>query len=272
MHEDVHPDLVRHRRTLAAAQTIPSPGDVAANVEQHLRLATIAADARAQVLVYPELSLTGYEMALADSLAFSENDPRLDPLRDAAARSSMTIVAGAPVRTPSGLHIGAFILTPDRDVALYTKHHLGVISESARVDGIVPPPEASVFTPGTRNPLVNLGGTAAAVAICADTGRPAHAQAAAARGAATYLASVFIIPSCADDEIGNLATYSERHAMAVVMANYGGPSGGLASAGRSAIWSERGERVAELAPAGAGVAIAAETDAGWRGRAIMLGD
>src|SRR5262245_49180133 len=48
-------------RAFAAAQTIPLRGDVDANLEQHARLAQVAADEQARVLVFPELSLTGYE-------------------------------------------------------------------------------------------------------------------------------------------------------------------------------------------------------------------
>jgi predicted amidohydrolase len=58
--------------------------------------------------------------------------------------------------------------------------------------------------------------------------------------------------------------------MVVAMANYGGPSGGLASAGRSAIWSERGERLVELGASSAGVAVAIESPDGWRCRAVTL--
>ena len=75
-------------RSIAAAQTVPERGDVAVNIAQHLLLAQLAERERPQVLVFPELSLTGYEMELASELAFSDDDPRLSPLRDAAARSS----------------------------------------------------------------------------------------------------------------------------------------------------------------------------------------
>ena len=51
--------------------------------------------------------------------------------------------------------------------------------------------------------------------------------------------------------------------MTVVFANYGGQTGGLASAGRSAIWSDRGVTLAELTGTGSGLAIAAESDGGW---------
>lgn len=258
-----------HARSIAAAQTIPTPGDVDANIERHLRLVPIAAVEEAQVLVFPELSLTGYEMDLAHGLAFSLNDPRLGPLIEAAAAHSMTLIVGAPVRLNSRLYIGALIIPPDGAVDVYTKQRLGAFSDGARVDGVVPPAEASTFHPGDYDPLVRFGGNTAAVAVCADVGRPSHPEAAAKRGAKTYLASMFVIPSEFDRETTNLAAYAARHSMAVVFANYGGPSGGLASAGRSAIWSEKGERLIQLDASGAGVAVASESDAGWRAKAIM---
>lgn len=257
-------------RSLAVAQTIPTRGDVDTNVKQHLQLINGAAKEQAQVLVFPELSLTGYELDLAKELAFSQNDVRLAPLIDASSHYSMTFIVGAPASIASRLHIGAFIISPDRTVDLYTKHHLGTFSRSAGCDGIVPPAEATVFHPGNQNPLVQLGGHPAAVAVCADTGRPSHPQEAADRGATAYLASMFVIPSEFMRETASLRAYAERHSMTVAFANYGGPSGGLASGGRSAIWSETGEVLVQLEASGAGVAVAVEGPAGWRAKAIML--
>ena len=47
--------------SLAVAQTCPVGGDVDANLEEHVRLAHIAADKGARLVVFPELSLSGYE-------------------------------------------------------------------------------------------------------------------------------------------------------------------------------------------------------------------
>lgn len=49
---------------IAAAQSISRPGDIEANVREHLRFITAAHAARVQMLVFPELSLTGYELPL----------------------------------------------------------------------------------------------------------------------------------------------------------------------------------------------------------------
>ncbi len=257
-------------RVIAVAQTVPKRGDLDANLEQHLRLARLAADESAQVLVFPELSLTGYELDLAADLAFSPGDARLAPLIEAAASHPLTLIAGAPVRLGARLHIGAFIVSPDRAVGLYTKQHLGAFSPRAARDGVVPPAEATVFRPGDRDPLVRIGNTTAAVAVCADTGRPSHPRAAAERGARTYLACMFVIPSEFERETANLRSYAATHSMTVAFANYGGPSGGLAAAGRSAIWSKHGELLAQLATSGSGVAVAVGTHAGWSGRTVML--
>ena len=89
-------------------------------------------------------------------------------------------------------------------------------------DGVVPPAEATVFEPGTLNPLVRVDGGTAALAVCADVGRPAHAASAAARGADTYLASMFVIPSEIAGDAARLQAYAARHSMAVVFSNYGG--------------------------------------------------
>ena len=255
--------------SIAVAQTIPGRGDVGANLEEHLRLARVAAAAQAQVLVFPELSLTGYELDLAEALAFSERDPRLAPLSDAATSLSLTLIAGAPARVGTRLHIGAFILFPDGSVDLYTKHRLGAFPQSASCDGTVPPAEATYFQPGDQNPLLRLGDRLAALAVCADTGRPSHPREAAERGAKLYLASMFVIPSELERELAGLGAYAARCSMLVAAANYGGPSGGLAAAGRSAIWSEEGELLVQLAASGSGVAIATESPGGWRGRVAV---
>ncbi len=258
-------------RSIAVAQTCPVSGDVHANLEEHVRLARHAAARGAGLVVFPELSLTGYEIGLAARLAFVENDPRLEPLIDVAASLNLIVIAGAPVRLDGTLHVAAFVIAPDRGVSLYTKQRLGAFSDAARCDGILPPAEATVFAPGDRDPLVALDRHhAAALAICADVGQPAHPARAVARGARTYLASMFVIRSAFDDEAAKLKGYASQHGMVVALANFGSPSGGLAAAGCSSIWSDRGDLLVQLGPDGAGVAVATEMDDGWKVMSTML--
>lgn len=80
------------------------------------------------------------------------------------------------------------------------------------------------------------------------------------------------LPSDFDGDSNRLRQYAARHSMVVALANFGGPSGGLAAAGRSSIWADTGELLARLRPDGAGVVVATETMDGWHARAISLSD
>ena len=86
---------------IAVAQPPSVSYDVAANAATHA--ATIrAADAR--VVVFPELSLTGYEL---DAPAVSAEDPRLLPIVQACAETGSLALVGAPVQDETGqAHIG----------------------------------------------------------------------------------------------------------------------------------------------------------------------
>lgn len=259
-------------RSIAVAQTCPVRGDVPANLDEHIRLAGLAAAEGAQVVVFPELSLTGYELDVAEELAFSEDDPRLAPLLDLATAHGTILVVGAPVRVGLLLHIGAFVLGPDRTTRLYTKRRLGAFPPDAACDsiaGTVPPAEATVFRPGEHDPLIGFGDSTAAIAVCADVGDPGHPQRAADRGADAYLASMFVIPSDYDGDVAKLSRYARQHRMLTALANFGGPSGGLRSAGRSAIRSETGELLVRLDADGSGVAVVTETE-GYRTRAVVV--
>ena len=49
--------------TLAAAQYPAAAADIACNLERHLEFVAQAAEQQVQLLVFPELSLSGYELA-----------------------------------------------------------------------------------------------------------------------------------------------------------------------------------------------------------------
>jgi predicted amidohydrolase len=203
-------------------------------------------------------------------LAFTPDDLRLAPLQSASREYGLTLIVGAPARIGSKCHIGAFILRSDGAIEIYTKRRLGAFSESARVDGRVPPAEATVFDAGDLDPLIRIGDYVGALAICADVGSAAHPQHAADRGATLYLAGMFVIPSEFDGEDQNLRGHATRHRMAVAAANFGCASGGLASAGRSTIWSESGDVIVRLDSSGSSVGVASRNQRGWRGTKRML--
>ncbi len=78
---------------IALAQVDAILGDIPANVETHVRFATRAREAGADLVVFPELSLTGYSVKdLNWELAVTPGDALLEPLREVSR--SITVIAG----------------------------------------------------------------------------------------------------------------------------------------------------------------------------------
>jgi predicted amidohydrolase len=244
---------------IAAAQTISVPGDVSRNVAGHLRFATVASEHGVRLLVFPELSLTGYEPALARLNAVGIQSALLDPLRRIAADAHMTLVVGAPVLGDSDeLLIAAIVVHADGSVSIHPKEYLH-------------PGEEAVFTAGSGGPVLPIEDATLALAIRADTTHPEHAASAAARGASIYAAGVLIAGSGYGPDTAQLTAYARKHRMAVLMANHGGETGGWKPAGKSAIWSDEGRVVATCSGTGEVLVVGRKHEGVFSGRLVPRG-
>ena len=84
---------------LALAQIRPTLGDLEQNLAVHLAYVERAASEAADVVVFPEQSLTGYFLSdLVTTVALRRDDPRLDPLREAS--TNIDIVFGRAKSRP----------------------------------------------------------------------------------------------------------------------------------------------------------------------------
>lgn len=245
--------------TLAAAQSISIAGDVPANIQRHLVLMRAAAERGVQLLVFPELSLTGYEPALATGLAIAPEDAVLSPLREMAQELRLTAVVGMPIRRApeAGVLIGALVLGADGSLAVYTKQHLH-------------PGEEAAFIPGEGSAILEWGDDRIALAVCADFAHASHPSAAAEAGANVYAAGVLISEGGYATDSALLQGYAVEHNLLVLMANHGGPSGGWACAGRSAAWGPDGRLLAAVPGAGDALVIARRNDGQWVGQVVAL--
>lgn len=245
--------------TLAAAQTVSIPGDVAANIQRHLALMRAAAEQGVQCLVFPELSLTGYEPFVAADLAIDPQDAVLAPLRELARELRLTAVVGMPVRLASqtSVLIGALALGADGSVGVYTKQHLH-------------PGEELAFAAGQGGEVLAFGDDRIALAVCADFSQASHPRQAAAAGATVYAASVLISEGGYAADSALLEGYAAEHGLLVLMANHGGPSGGWACAGRSAIWTADGNLLVAAPGVGDALVIARRENGQWAGHVVAL--
>jgi predicted amidohydrolase len=241
--------------TLAVAQSLPHPGDLPASIAHHVALAIAATSAGATLVVFPELSLTGYDLALTARDALAPDDPRLAPLQDVANSSRAILVVGAPVLSPAGLHIGALLFAPHQRVRSHFKVHLH--------DG-----EEVAFVPGLASGPFSLGPDVVSLAICADITHPQHAEAAADQGCTIYAAGCFLTPTGYRTDARRLRDAAARHGFTVLMANFGAPSSRWLAAGKSAVWKPGGTLLAQGPPVGAAVVLARRTGAGWQIRVL----
>jgi len=244
---------------LAAAQTLSTPGDLAANIERHCAFVRAAAAAGVKLLLFPELSLSGYEPDLVAGCVVDPAGPALAPLRALAQEHGLVLVIGAALASDNERpHIGAIVLFSDGSHATYHKRHLHAGEERWASAGST---DAASFP---------LGRERFALAICADTGHAEHAAAAAATGASLYLAGVLISEKGYAQDAANLQQHAANHGYGVLMANHGGPSGGYVSAGRSAFWNAEGQLVGATQGPGEQLLVLHGRPGGWTAQLINL--
>ena len=109
---------------VAVAQITSLKGDVEKNIETHLIAIAKASSLGVSYIVFPELSLTGYEPEIANDLAFTLDDFRLKPLIDAAIKNNISVGVGAPLKSGGLPKIGLIIISQLGCVESYAKMHL----------------------------------------------------------------------------------------------------------------------------------------------------
>ena len=189
----------------------------------------------------------------------SPDDAQLAPLRAAAQAANMTVNVGAPIIDAGAAQpcIASIRFAADGGVTLYRKQYLHAGEEVHAQPG---PIGAYLHT---------LQGLRYAEAICADITHAAHARDAADAGAALYAAGVLISEKGYAADTTLLRGYAEQHRMGVLMANHATPSGGYASAGKSAFWAPGGALLAQ-APGPGNYLVIAECSDSWQGRVLPV--
>jgi len=214
---------VRHPLTIAVAQ--PAVG-----ADAH---AKAIREAQARLVVFPELSLTGYELDAAPVDDFAA-------ISSACAEANAIALVGAPV---AGDHIATVRVDADGAEVVYRKSFLGG-------------DELTRFTPGPGPVAIDVDGWRVGIGICKDTGVTQHIEDTAALGVDLYVAGLVHH----DHELDELEARAERIARAcesyVAFASYAGATGGgyERTAGSSAIYSAGGRALARAGAEPGGLA------------------
>ncbi|WKL50197.1 carbon-nitrogen hydrolase family protein [Flavobacterium pectinovorum] len=243
---------------LAAAQTKPTRGNIDANLLDHYQFIELAVQNGAQLIAFPEMSITDYERENALELAFKKDDSRLNHLKKLAIENKIIIIAGAPVQIESQLFIGEFVISPDNSVAVYTKQFLH--------EG-----EDEFFQSSfDYNPMITIENKNISFAICADIDNPLHAENACKRETDIYIASIFFTPNGIPNAYRDLQSYAEKHKMNVLMANFSGESWGYPSAGQSAFWNNKGELAGQMNDSDSGLLLVENQNDNWTSKVVKI--
>jgi predicted amidohydrolase len=232
--------------TLSAVQYQALDGGIAANLAEHIRLIEDADSHGSRLVIFPELSLTGYALEpLADPGQWlTAADSRLDGIHEICRRTGITAVVGAPYREPDGT----------RRLASLAVHPSGSVDCSFKV--WLHGAEAEWFTPGEQAAVLAVDGWRVALAICFDAAHPAHAGAAAAEGADVYAVSGLYTAAEGQRLDLHFGARAMDHRMFSVLANLGGSTPLGPSAGKSGFWGPDGLVLRQAAGTGTEVLTA----------------
>ena len=232
---------------IAVALCAPALGAMGRNTKLHLDWIARARAAGAALVVFPELSLTGYYVKdLAGELACAPDDERLRPLADASR--DIDVSAGFVERGPDArLHIAQGYWSKGRLVHVHRKVYLPTY-------GIFD--DGRYFGPGDRFDVFPSVAGPAGVAICEDLWHVSVPYLYAATGA-TVLLSPAASPGRGVAEGGDLGTaescrlmdrfYAQYLTIYVVFANRVGHEDGIAFWGGSEVVAPDGTVVARAA-------------------------
>lgn len=218
---------------ICLAQTKPVKGNIDENIVHHLRFIQHASAKGADMIVFPELSITGYEPELAAALATSTDDIRFNQFQQTSHDDNISIVIGLPIRNSNGISISLLIFQPGQPTQLYSKKYLHQ-------------DELPFFVPRESFPVLSGTDPLIAFAICYELSVPAHAALAAANGAAIYIASVAKTATGMEKAGETLAAMAARYAIPALLVNCIGPCDNFESAGCSAVWNSSGTLLAQL--------------------------
>jgi len=227
---------------VAIAQINAVVGDLAGNAAKVLRAARAAHEQGADVLVTPELMLSGYppeDLLLRPSFVTKTEDVLRQLARDLAALQGLHVVVGYANRDGEQLYNAAAVLCDGAQVGLYRKRELPNYSVFD---------EPRYFTSDAAPLVFNVKGVAFGVNLCEDIWFDRAPRAAAQAGA-----RVLLVPNASPYNTGK---QQDRQAVALrcvretgcalVYANLVGGQDELVFDGASFVLDAQGRRAATL--------------------------
>lgn len=217
-------------------------GDVSVNIKAHKKFIDHALANQADVVIFPELSITNYEPSLAKALAMDVEDGRFLPFQRLSDTHTLTIGVGVPTKDSAGLYISMVLFQPHQAPKTYSKKYLHA-------------DEKPYFVSGENFPILPINQNNVAIAICYELSVQEHAETAFAHHPDLYVASVAKSARGVKSAHQRLAEIANQFGVPVLMANNLGLADDFMGAGNTAVWDKTGRRLAQLDDANEGFII-----------------
>jgi predicted amidohydrolase len=216
------------------AQLAPVPDDPAANVETIMRV--LDEHPAADLAVFPELFISGYDPPAAARLAIEAADPALAPIAAAARRNETAVIVGFTEITAGRTANSVACFGPDGELLpCYRKTHLFGAEEQR------------MFEAGDELVVVDLGvGRLVGLLVCFDVEFPEPARALARAGAGLLVTvAANMEPFGPDHELAVSARALDNR-LPHIYVNRVGEQSGHTFAGGSAVTDSAGRVVSSL--------------------------
>lgn len=227
---------------ICVAQVKAIKGDIAANIINHKKWIALAVTNQADMIIFPELSLTGYEPHLAKKLAMQVDDNRLDEFQRISDADNISIGVGAPIKNGNGVSISMFLFQPGKARQVYSKQYLHSDEEP-------------FFVSGPNLTGIKVSGMNVSLAICYELSVAEHSATAFNDGAEIYIASAAKTEAGVEKSVKILSEIANKYSIPVLFSNCLGPSDDFVGAGRSAAWNREGLILGQLNSEDEGILI-----------------
>jgi predicted amidohydrolase len=227
---------------ICVAQSNPVKGDIERNIINHKKLIDLAISDQPDSIIFPELSLTGYEPGLAGDLATDKDDSRFNDFQNISDTNHITIGVGMPIKSDEGVLIGMIIFQANKPRLVYCKQHLH-------------PDEYPYFVKGTEQVFLNENKDKTGIALCYEISVPEHSANCHKNGAGIYIASVAKTAAGVEKASRTLADIAKKYAMTVFMSNCIGHCDNFQSGGKSSVWNKHGVLTGQLNDKSEGILI-----------------
>lgn len=218
---------------ICIAQTKSEKGNIQENIKNHLNIIKRALKLKSDLIIFPELSITGYEPNLAKELATNGDTNIFAPFQVVSDKFKISIGIGMPTKGTDKPNISMFIFQPNRKHIIYSKQ-------------LLHKDELPYFKGGTNQIYLDIKEKKIAIGICYETLQLDHFVNVHKNKTDIYIASVAKPKNGINKAYSHFPKISKTFNTPILMSNSIGFCDNFLSVGQSAVWNKKGDLINKL--------------------------